>query len=1241
MEDCLHTSSDNLCKLVKWAHSHGTICTLIPNLKHLLSEGSHGNLTALWGCGAGHAYHWPLAATCKTVAKETRCYPDDRRGSGITTGNVGVGHLRDRDRFLTSSSRGKAKSGERVAVRSSGDLCDFSNGSEPSEADETTEDYSREEYNSSLFDIVCESSATDEDGDSSDPQQQQQQQQQQHCGSLTPSSGQQQNCGALPPSGGGTQQQALRKRSPAGGALEERAASGDPAHKKIKQEGGSEDYYSLANQLAGSETAAANQLASPDGGPSPSSSSSAPRPTSSHTHTRPSSLDRDSLGASPHLQPASRPLRGSKGLTPGSSSAPPPKSELEERLPGDELLRADWSEPTAEELAKAAGAYSDHADAELTTSQTSHGQNSRAEAAGCLAEESEGPAASLQEFVATIDPDMLRGLQAVIGQILAFRAQPQPPIGSQRVKRHRRAPIGRHRPPQAPPTLGQIKEELPPEAVQEHLGQECIPGPGQPELYLDHSVPGAGPVLPELLPGHGAPGLVRQDLYPGHGVPGPGRQELFPGCGVFIPGVHLAAMLQEARQDCMRLFHQLFEHFFSEEDLLGAVAFGKRGKVPNGKKVLDRTVVDAIITYVLRCSTVDGWTSVDSSKLKKACINKCRMRMGQRRRLGQQMTFYSPENYMTADHYNTEEESPMMSDHYMPSTALEIERLRAQLAAERSKAALLGETITSLQQDKQLLQQELTKKAELICDFLQDQLRPEKRRAHSSNQMEAGSSQQPMAVYVEEGGHMESPALFDSFEDVEFLPVERQRIKISKRSREGENTRVRMKNVVGVIARYMAALQEFRRSVSMKVAFDRIGVDRNTISRTAAIAELSLAAPEVINMDLKLDERLLEDRLFEERFGFESCREQNEKTIRSTQTAIRNFRDFLTARYPSESREMFCIPPPQLDVYLASFFVSARQKDGSEYEPNSLANYQCGLERHLKENRYHYSITRDPEFRRSQEALKRKQLELKVKGKGNKPHKALKLTTSDELQLRKRGLLSRHNPEGLLNLVWLNTTRAFGHCTGFHSAALRWGDIRLTCPEAGLECLEWTYQEPGDGIRAPRRAGTECRIYATPTHPHTCPVQDYREYAQRRPQAMLHSSAPFYLSIKPVVNLAALHWFNCSALGKNKLAKMVKVMCEKGGIPGRHTNFSVYQSCSAVSEHQGGGSMQEEHHHHQHHHHLEQALSGQQHHHHHDLHDNHLSQPPPTHHDNHLGHHHHHSADDFVIADAFDPDDTM
>lgn len=70
---------------------------------------------------------------------------------------------------------------------------------------------------------------------------------------------------------------------------------------------------------------------------------------------------------------------------------------------------------------------------------------------------------------------------------------------------------------------------------------------------------------------------------------------------------------------------------------------------------------------------------------------------------------------------------------------------------------------------------------------------PDKRRVHPSNQMEAGSSHQLIASFPDEGAPFESPALFDSFEEVEVHPLDRPRtIKISsKRNRDGENTRVR------------------------------------------------------------------------------------------------------------------------------------------------------------------------------------------------------------------------------------------------------------------------------------------------------------------------------------------------------------------------------------------------------------------------------------------------------------------
>ncbi|XP_068783945.1 uncharacterized protein KIAA1958-like [Struthio camelus] len=683
MEDCLHTSSENLSKLVSWAHSHGTICSLIPNLKHLLSEGAHGNLTAMWGCSAGHAYHWPLAATCRAGSQERVCFQDSRSFNSDSPSIIGVPSEAQASPLERYPGRpGKAK----LDCNRTRDSCDFSYCSEPSELGEAVEEYEDE---ATLFDMVCESSVTDEDSDF-EP----------HLHRLPSASRKRPAAGLCP-------------AVPAPAADE---GGGEVIVKKIKQEL-PEDYYIVANaELTGGVDGPALSL----------TQMSKPKPQAQAGASY-------SCPAKP--TPLAAPAPGADLDPPGACASSP----LLPRLPAQKPARGAVASP-----ARGSG--------------------------------------------------------------------PQVPVSSSNATGK---PIS-----------------IPLSALQ-------LPGQEEP--------PGAEDALPP--------------------APNPA-----PGC--------------EAASS--------------------------------------------------------------------------------------------------------------------PSVSAEPEV--------------------------------------------------------------SSSQQQPPAAPV---GLAEAPA--------PAMPDQDERA-----------------------------------------------------------AELS--------------------------------REQNEKTIRSTQTALRNFREFLISKYPSETREIYVIPCKELDAYLASFFVDARQKDGSEYEPNSLANYQCGLERYLKEHRYGYSITRDKEFKRSQEALKQKQIELRCKGKGNKPHKSMKLTFADELILRKRGLLSRYNPEGLLNLVWLNNTKAFGHCTGFHGSTLKWGDIRLRVTETGLEYLEWMGPDNGDVNAKSKRGGTDSRVYATQHSPQTCPVQDYKEYAQRRPPAMRYEDAPFYLSIKPVVNLAALHWYNCQALGKNKLAKMVKTMCEKGNIPGRKTNFSVYQSCSTLSE---------------------------------------------------------------------------
>ncbi|XP_043917002.1 uncharacterized protein KIAA1958 homolog [Protopterus annectens] len=693
MEDCLHTSSENLSKLVSWAHSHGTICNLIPSLKHLLSEGTHGNLTAMWGCSAGHAYHWPLAATCRAGSQERICFQDNRSFNSDSPSMIGVPSETQQspvERFQGRLTKGKMDSSSRTR-----DSCDFSYGSEPSEVDETIEEY---EDDATLFDMVCESSVTDEDSDFESHVQKSQSHKRPHTGPTLLTSGVQTHVSD--------------------------EYSNDVIVKKIKQEI-PEDYYIVANaELTGG-------------------------------------IDGPTLALTQMPKSKSQTVAGPSYVIPSKTT---------------------------------------------THVVSSHGMD-----------------VDVQSI--PVSPSLVSRSNSQKSTRTSLTNQAKTSSG----------------------TSGSTQ---------------------QGALQMPVSTSGAS------------------------------QQINIPLSALQLPG-------QE-------------DEVVSEEDLVKTVP----------KQTCD----------------------IDLSSSGNA-------------------------------------------------------------------------------------------------------------------EPEVSSSQQ-------------------------------------------------------------------QSSAAPSLATDASGQ----------------SLPDQ-------DER-----------SAEMIREQNEKTIRSTQTALRNFRDFLVSKYPTENREIYVIPCNELDAYLASFFVDARQKDGSEYEPNSLANYQCGLERYLKEHKYGYSITRDKEFKRSQEALKQKQLELRCKGKGNKPHKSMKLTFADELILRKRGLLSRYNPEGLLNLVWLNNTKAFGHCTGFHGSTLKWGDIRLRVTETGLEYLEWIGQESVDVSPKIKRTGMEGRIYATPHAPQTCPVQDYKEYAQRRPPAMRYEDAPFYLSIKPVVNLAALHWYNCQALGKNKLAKMVKTMCEKGNIPGRKTNFSVYQSCSTLSE---------------------------------------------------------------------------
>uniref|UniRef100_A0A3B3RAK3 Uncharacterized LOC111856887 n=1 Tax=Paramormyrops kingsleyae TaxID=1676925 RepID=A0A3B3RAK3_9TELE len=167
-----------------------------------------------------------------------------------------------------------------------------------------------------------------------------------------------------------------------------------------------------------------------------------------------------------------------------------------------------------------------------------------------------------------------------------------------------------------------------------------------------------------------------------------------------------------------------------------------------------------------------------------------------------------------------------------PTGALEVQKLRLQLQNEQTKNAMLVKQIEELNEDKQFLKQQLQQ-----CSA--------PRPSHATSKaMEISSSSSG-------GSSDESSDLSDSSDTSKEKSKKKQGSKKSKKKKiikmkETESySRTRLCNPKGIVARYKKALKLHALGKPMPRCFRHIGVNRNTMARTAAIAELFIAAPEV------------------------------------------------------------------------------------------------------------------------------------------------------------------------------------------------------------------------------------------------------------------------------------------------------------------------------------------------------------------------------------------------------------
>lgn len=260
---------------------------------------------------------------------------------------------------------------------------------------------------------------------------------------------------------------------------------------------------------------------------------------------------------------------------------------------------------------------------------------------------------------------------------------------------------------------------------------------------------------------------------------------------------------------------------------------------------------------------------------------------------------------------------------------------------------------------------------------------------------------------------------------------------------------------------------------------------------------------------------------------------------------IKAFKDWLVSHHPSETRNICELSPEDLDHYLASFYTSAKRQDGTDFSAGSLNFLQLSIARYLQEHSYRYSVVKGLEFRASQEALRQRQQVLSQKVREEEWNVLENLTEEEVDGLRKKGLLNKMHPEGLLHLMLINVVRGFRACVHTWAHDLRWGNLVLRGAEGQLECLEWRDNPSDDPAAEPDPEEPGPRLFANPNDPEHCPVADYKEYARRRPLSMNRSLDPLYLTPSPLCSMWDQVWYCRKALSKTKLKKMLKVIVQQ------------------------------------------------------------------------------------------------
>ncbi|KAM7541400.1 hypothetical protein Aperf_G00000036144 [Anoplocephala perfoliata] len=294
-------------------------------------------------------------------------------------------------------------------------------------------------------------------------------------------------------------------------------------------------------------------------------------------------------------------------------------------------------------------------------------------------------------------------------------------------------------------------------------------------------------------------------------------------------------------------------------------------------------------------------------------------------------------------------------------------------------------------------------------------------------------------------------------------------------------------------------------------------------------------------------------------------------TLRKTKSDMKVIHRYLV-QVKNDTREIHEIPPQDLCNYIQDFIITAKKKDGHEYEPESLKAFVHSLERHLKYHNYPHSVLKDPEFAPARLVLSQRLNELRALSQANGSANAHRNQAdggkcdfgfSDSHDgsrminfntLLQTGLLGSTNPQALLNSVWLIVRTQFNVVGTQKHRTLTWGQFQCVTNVNSQDLLRFTSRSGSQEVRFCHGHGGPMGVRVFDGHegssnngnskrqtlPFDC-VEIFNFYARLRPAECRGPEEPLYLCPDPSWDRGG-PWFKPVVAGAQLLCRIPRLL---------------------------------------------------------------------------------------------------